>query len=92
MVRIGQLYSLAFRRLMNRRQNPKEELGNPTEAALSKGWPPMGGGGPVGWPPFHFALVDEDEIGAAEGAIVACRLVSHRSMRRDLAIGATSAA
>ena len=52
----------------------------------------MGGGRLVGWPPFHFALVDEDEIGAAEGAIVACRLVSHRSMRRDLAIGATSAA
>jgi hypothetical protein len=46
----------------------------------------MGGGRPVGWPPFHFALVDEDEIGAAEGAIVACRLVSHRNMRRDLAI------
>jgi hypothetical protein len=46
----------------------------------------MGGGRPVGWPPFHFALVVEDEIGAAEGAIVACRLVSHRNMRRDLAI------
>jgi hypothetical protein len=46
----------------------------------------MGGGRPVGWPPFHFALVVEDEVGAAEGAIVACRLVSHRNMRRDLAI------
>jgi hypothetical protein len=37
----------------------------------------MGGGRPVGWPPFHFALVDEDEIGAAEGAIVASLFSRH---------------
>jgi hypothetical protein len=28
----------------------------------------------------------EDEVGSAEGAIVASRLVPHRNMRRDLAI------
>jgi hypothetical protein len=34
----------------------------------------------------HVALLIEDEVGSAEGAIVASRFVPHRNMWRDLAI------
>ena len=38
------------------------------------------------WANIDVALLVEDEVGSAEGAIGACRLVPHRNVRRDLAI------
>jgi hypothetical protein len=48
-----QPYSLAFRRLMNWRPEPKEELGNERKRLCRKaGWQ-WEAGWPVGWPPFQ---------------------------------------
>jgi hypothetical protein len=53
MVGIGQPYSLAFRRLMNWRLEPKEELGNERKRLWRKaGWQ-WEAAWPVGWPPFQ---------------------------------------
>ena len=38
------------------------------------------------WANIDVALLIEDEVGSAEGAIVTCRLVPHRNVRCDLAI------
>jgi hypothetical protein len=55
MVGIGQPYSLAFRRLMNWRLEPKEELGNERKRLCRKAGCQWEAAWPVGWPPFHFA-------------------------------------